>query len=102
MYYSGSLLYLSSSECTPGDLLLCNNTFEPSPNELCCDDSSICVQYTGTSVGSTAQYTTSDDYCITTELVRTCTPSMEWDGQKPTASEGTLNQGKYTIRFTVR
>ena len=84
----------------PGDLLLCNNTIEPSPNELCCDDSSICVQYTGTSIGSTAQYTTSDDYCITTELVRTCTPSMEWDGQKPTASEGTLNQGKH-IRQVV-
>ena len=84
----------------PGDLLLCNNTTEPSHNELCCEDSSICAQYSGVYVGSTAQYTTSGGYCITTELVRTCTPSMEWDGQKPTASEGTLNQGEHII--TVR
>ena len=81
---------LFSLVCDAGDLLQCDNTIEPSPGVLECDDQSISVQYDGISIGSTAVYTTSNDYCITSEEMRTCTSDMMWDGQKPTIKEGRL------------
>ena len=40
-----------------------------------------------------AVYNTSDVYCITTNVMRTCTANRTWDGQTPSVSEGTLDQG---------
>ena len=78
-------------ECDADDL--CNNIIESSPNILQCEDNSISVEYDGISIGSRAMYTTSNDYCITTEEIRTCTSDMIWDRQTPNIDEGTLNKG---------
>ena len=77
------------------------DTVQISSTVLCCNDSSICVQYDGTSIGSEAVYNTSDDYCITTNVMRTCTANRTWDGQTPSASEGTLDQGIYGPKILV-
>lgn len=78
---------LVSAECDPDELLSCEPV-EVSSSVLCCNESAIvCVEYSGTSVGSQATYNTSDDYCITTDLVRTCTSDMDWDGQTPSPSK---------------
>ena len=76
-------------ECDTDDLLSCDFPEVVSASALCCNDSSLCVEYTGTSVGSSATYTTSEGLCITTELVRTCSQNNTWDGQTPTTKEGT-------------
>ena len=55
----------------------------------------------GTSIGSEAVYNTSDVYCITTNVMRTCTANRTWDGQTPSASEGTLDQGIYGPKILV-
>ena len=54
-----------------------------------------------TSIGSEAVYNTSDDYCITTNVMRTCTANRTWDGQTPSVSEGTLDQGIYGPKILV-
>ena len=40
-------------------------------------------------------------YCITTNVMRTCTANRTWDGQTPSASEGTLDQGIYGPKILV-
>ena len=66
---------------------------------ICCTvdgQTSVCVSYTGVSIGSTATYTTSDNFCIDNKvLTRSCTPDMMWEGMTPTAIRG------LTFTYTV-
>ena len=49
----------------------------------------MCVRYTGVSIGSTATYTTSDNFCIDNKvLTRSCTSDMMWENMTPTAIRG--------------
>ena len=58
----------------------------------CCTvdgQTSVCVRYTGVSIGSTATYTTSDNFCIDNKvLTRSCTSDMMWEDMTPTAIRG--------------
>ena len=55
---------------------------------ICCTvdgQTSVCVSYTGVSIGSTATYTTSDNFCIDNKvLTRSCTSDMMWEDMTPT------------------
>ena len=66
---------------------------------ICCTvdgQTSVCVRYTGVSIGSTATYTTSDNFCIDNKvLTRSCTSDMMWGGMTPTAIRGV------TFTYTV-
>ena len=59
---------------------------------ICCTvdgQTSVCVRYTGVSIGSTATYTTSDNFCIDNKvLTRSCTSDMMWEDMTPTAIRG--------------
>ena len=55
---------------------------------LCCNESRVCVEFDGLSIGDMARYSTSSDYCIETQLVRMCTEGEGWDGPTPTLSRG--------------
>ena len=46
----------------------------------------MCVEFDGLSIGDTARYSTSSDYCIETQLVRMCTEGGGWEGPTPTLS----------------
>ena len=77
-------------ECPRQGLLLCNiTTAVEVDNRTCCTvdgQTSVCVRYTGVSIGSTATYTTSDNFCIDNKvLTRSCTSDMMWGGVTPTA-----------------
>ena len=58
----------------------------------CCTvngQTSVCVSYTGVSIGSTATYTTSVNFCIDNKvLTRSCTSDMMWENMAPTAIRG--------------
>ena len=77
-------------ECPRQGLLLCNITTAVEIDDMICctvdGQTSVCVSYTGVSIGSTATYTTSDNFCI--ELTRSCTSDMMWGGVTPTAIRG--------------
>ena len=78
-------------ECPCQGLLLCNVT--TAAEMICCTvdgQTSVCVSYTGVSIGSTATYTTSDNFCIDNKvLTRSCTSDMMWGGGvTPTAIKG--------------
>ena len=58
---------------------------------LCCvvnGQTSICVTVTGVSIGGVATYSTSNNYCIDTLTMRTCTSDIMWNGTTPNATEG--------------
>ena len=62
-------------------------------NTLCCVvnvQTSICVTFTGVSIGSVATYSTSNNYCIDTFTMRTCNSDMIWSGTAPNATEGLI------------
>ena len=74
--------------CLAGDLLPCNNPTFPANNTICCNNDTLCSTYTGLTNGSTATYTTSQDYCILNDsLERTCV-NMSWSGQTPNETTG--------------
>ena len=70
------------------DLLPCTDRISERSNVLCCNGSSVCVEFDGLSNGDTARYSTSSDYCIETQLVRMCTEGGDWEGPTPTVSRG--------------
>ena len=78
------------SVCMQNDLLSCNNpTAATASNMLCCNRNSLCSTYTGLASGSTATYTTSQDYCILSHspILRSCV-DMSWSGEVPTIKKG--------------
>ena len=87
------LTFIFLPECPRQGLLLCNiNTAVEIDNMTCCTvdgQTSVCVSYTGVSIGSTATYTTSDNFCIDNKvLTRSCTSDMMWENMTPTAIRG--------------
>ena len=77
--------------CTTEDLLPCQDQISVRPNVLCCNESSVCVEFDGLSIGDMARYTTSSAYCIETELqhvVRVCSENEGWEGAAPAISRG--------------
>ena len=87
-------------ECPRQGLLLCNITTAVEIDDMICctvdGQTSVCVSYTGVSIGSTATYTTSDNFCIDNKvLTRSCTSDMMWEGMTPTAIRG------LTFTYTV-
>ena len=80
-------------ECPRQGLLPCNiTTAVEIDNRTCCTvdgQPSVCVRYTGVSIGSIATYTTSDNFCIDNKvLTRNCTSDMMWEGVTPIAIRG--------------
>ena len=83
-------------ECSLDDLLSCSSRTNTTNDTLCCvvnGQTSICVTVTGASIGSVATYSTSDNYCIDTLTMRTCTSDMVctdmvWNGTAPKVFEG--------------
>ena len=63
------------------DLLPCTERISVRSNVLCCNESRVCVEFDGLSIGDMARYSTSSDYCIETQLVRMCTEGEGWDGK---------------------
>jgi hypothetical protein len=79
------------SVCLQNDLLPCSNpTAATADNMLCCNRNSLCSTYTGLANGSIATYTTSQDYCISSDSLveRTCGANMLWNGETPTEVKG--------------
>ncbi|CAI8017723.1 hypothetical protein GBAR_LOCUS10717 [Geodia barretti] len=74
--------------CLAGDLLSCNNPAFPANNTICCNGDTLCSTYTGLANGSTANYTTSQDYCILSDspVLRSCV-NMSWSGETPTEAK---------------
>ena len=80
-------------ECPRQGLLACNIATAAEVDDMTCctvdGQTSVCVRYTGVSIGSTATYTTSDNFCIDNKvLTRSCTSDMMWEGMIPTAIRG--------------
>ena len=80
-------------ECSLENLLSYSSRSTTTTDEdmLCCVvnvQTSICVTFTGVSIGSVATYFTSNNYCIDTLTVRTCTSDMMWSGTAPNLTEG--------------
>ena len=105
MYHACFLTMLFLPECPRQGLLLCNiTTAVEIDNRTCCTvdgQTSVCVRYTGVSIGSTATYTTSDNFCIDNKvLTRSCTSDMMWEDMTPTAIRGlTINLLAFSCSF---
>ena len=92
-------------ECPRQGLLLCNiTTAVEVDNRTCCTvdgQTSVCVSYAGVSIGSTATYTTSDNFCIDNKvLTRSCTSDMMWEDMTPTAMNSTKVQNPRRNSYT--
>ena len=84
---------VSISECVLKDLMPCEMVdITQKEMKICCTihgkEESICADYSGVSIGSTATYTTSDHFCIDTDPKRTCTKGLTWSGVTPNVTEG--------------
>ena len=56
---------------------------------VCSENGSLCVVFSGTSVGDEADYTTSSDYSIDSgPLTRTCMANGEWSSETPPTIAG--------------
>ena len=95
-----SITFLSS-ECVLLELLPCDIPVNLSETEtaLCCSGEDgttvLCVEYSGTSIGSTATYNNSEQLCLRRRILRKCTPDQTWDGDIPVTEEGIV--GKFTL-----
>ena len=90
-YVFGQCFFLP--ECPRQGLLPCNITTAAEIDDMTCctvdGQTSVCVRYTGVSIGSTATYTTSDNFCIDNKvLARSCTSDMMWRGMTPITIRG--------------
>ena len=83
-----NITYLLPPVCVKTDLLLCTELISLGSNTLCCAGNSVCVEYSGLSIGDVATYNTSNEYCIDTELVRMCNESNAWEGTIPAVYRG--------------
>ena len=54
----------------------------------CCDDDSLCTTYTGVTIGNSANYSTSEGYCIINNPLRRCFADMSWSEQIPAVKKG--------------
>ena len=52
----------------------------------------LCVEYSGTSIGSTATYSTSEQLCFRRRILRRCTPDQTWDSEIPVTEEGIVGK----------
>ena len=79
--------------CVVDELLVGCDKTNINDNSVCCisgSETSLCSSYTGVSIGSTANYTTSHNYCILSHSLveRTCLADLSWSGEMPTFLKG--------------
>ena len=111
LHVNGNLLgvlthFIFLPECPRQGLLPCNITTAVEIDDMTCctvdGQTSVCVSYTGVSIGSTATYTTSDNFCIDNKvLTRSCTSDMMWEDMIPTAIRGLKADRNDDVNFCL-